>query len=134
LFSFANLILSIMLVQKFGLLGVAGATAFTQILFYAVVTPVLTSRAMKFSIIDYLKETYLKMIPASLMLFVILAYFDKFHPPTGYLMIIGQALLGAVLYLAVVYWTLLSASDRGRVKNITGKLTSKVSSKLPASR
>jgi len=61
LFSFANLILSIFLVQKY-------------VLFYAIVTPILTSRVMNFSLFDYVKSTYLRIIPASILLFVILKY------------------------------------------------------------
>ena len=106
MFSIANLILSILLVQKFGLIGVAAATAITQILFYAVVTPILTSRVIKFSLSDYLKKTYLRIIPASLLLFAILSYFAKYQPPTGFFSLIGQALIGAAFYLAVAYWTL----------------------------
>ena len=92
LFSIANLILSILLVQRFGLIGVAVATAFTQILFYSVVTPIITSKVIGFSLIGYIKETYLRVIPASLVLCAILLYFSKFNPPTGYLTLIGQGL------------------------------------------
>ena len=132
MFSIANLILSILLVQKFGLIGVAAATAITQILFYAVVTPILTSRVIKFSLSDYLKKTYLRIIPASLLLFAILSYFAKYQPPTGFLSLIGQALIGAALYLAVAYWTLLDSSERElanyQLKRLAAKLTQKLRS------
>jgi len=120
LFSVANLILSITLVQKFGLVGVAGATALTQILFYAVVTPIMTSKVINFSLVDYLKSTYLRILPASVILYVILVYFAKYHPPTGYLSLLGQALVGAFVYLTIAYFTLLDPAERE--KTVTIKL------------
>ena len=130
MFSIANLILSILLVQKFGLIGVAAATAITQILFYAVVTPILTSRVIKFSLSDYLKKTYLRIIPASLLLFAILSYFAKYQPPTGFFSLIGQALIGATFYLAVAYWTLLDSSERELANHQLKKLAAKLTNKL----
>ena len=129
-FSVANLILSILLVQKFGLIGVACATAITQILFYVVVTPILTSRVINFSLLDYVKKTYWRIVPASLVLFAVLTYFAKAHPPTGYLALIGQGLIGAVIYLAVAYWTLLDTGERQIAMHHGGRLASKVFDKV----
>lgn len=128
-FSFANLLLSIMLVQKFGLVGVATATAVTQILFYAVVTPVITSKVIKFSILDYVKQTYLRIIPASLVLVIILAYYAIHSPPTGYFSLIGQGLIGAIAYVTVAYVTLLDSSEREIAQKQISRLAKKFSSK-----
>lgn len=122
LFSVANLLLSIQLVQKFGLVGVASATAITQILFYAVVTPIMTSKLIDFSLLDYVKATYLRIVPASLVLYGILSYFAKFHPPTGYLTLLGPALLAAIAYLIVAYFTLLDTSERSYALEFGRKL------------
>jgi len=129
-FSIANLVLSIVLVQKFGLIGVAAATAITQILFYAVVTPYITSKTIKFSLLDYVKRTYLRSIPSSLLLFAILTYFAKYHPPTGYLTLIGAALVGAAAYMLVAYWTLLNAEERSMANAHIKKLAAKVFNKI----
>lgn len=125
-FSIANLILSIILVQKFGLVGVASATAITQILFYVVVTPILTSRVINYSLLDYVKQTYLRIIPASLVLFAILTYFIKTQPPTGFLSLLSQALIGAAAYLLVAYWTLLDSDERQLAIAQVGKVSNKV--------
>ncbi len=128
-FSVANLILSIMLVQKFGLVGVASATAITQILFYAVVTPILTSRVINFSLLDYIKRTYWRIVPASLVLFAMLYYFAENKTPTGYFSLLGQALTGAVVYVSIAYWTLLDADERQLVTHYGGRLTEKLMNK-----
>lgn len=130
LFSIANLILSITLVQHFGLVGVAGATAFTQILFYAVVTPIMTSKVINFSLIDYLKATYLRIVPASIILYLILLYFARHHSPTGYLSLLSQALIGAAVYLTVAYFTLLDKPERNYAHAAARKLTAKVVGKF----
>jgi len=124
-FSVINLILSILLVQKFGLVGVAAATAFTQIVFYAIITPILTSKVINFSLIDYVKETYLRIVPASLVLVVLLSYISKYHPPTGYITLIGPALIAAIIYLLVAFWTLLDSSEREYTSGIITRLISK---------
>ncbi len=124
-FSIANLILSIILVQKFGLVGVAAATATTQILFYVVVTPILTSRVINYSLLDYVKQTYWRVVPASLVLFAILTYFAKTQPPTGYLSLLGQALIGATVYIAIAYWTLLDKEERSLTMIQLGKVSNK---------
>ncbi len=133
IFSIANLILSILLVQKFGLIGVAAATAITQILFYAVVTPIMTSKVINFSLTDYFKKTYLRIVPASLLLFALLSWFAKYHPPGGFLSLIGLALIGAAAYLALAYWTLLDASERELANRQLKRLAEKIVSKLRGS-
>lgn len=125
-FSVANLILSIILVQKFGLIGVASATAITQILFYVVVTPILTSKVINFSLFDYIKQTYWRIAPASLILFAILSYFASQNPPTGYISLLGQALIGSAVYLVIAFWTLLNSEERQLALHYGGRLTNKV--------
>lgn len=124
-FSVANLALSIMLVQKYELIGVAAATAITQILFYGVVTPILTSKVMNFSLIDYFKQTYWRILPASLILFAILSYLGSHYPPTGFLSLIGLGLIGALVYLIAAYWTLLDSEERQLTLHYAGKVANK---------
>ena len=112
------------------MIGVAAATAITQILFYAVVTPIMTSRVINFSLTDYLKRTYLRVIPASLLLFAMLTYFANYHPPTGFLSLIGLALVGAAAYLVLAYWTLLDSTERKLANTQMQKLATKVLNKL----
>ena len=124
-FSIANLALSIMLVQKYELIGVAAATAITQILFYGVVTPILTSKVMNFSLADYFKQTYWRILPASLILFAILSYLGNQYPPTGFLSLIGLGLVGALVYVIVAYWTLLDSEERQLALHYAGKVANK---------
>lgn len=121
-FSVLNLILSILLIQKYGLVGVAVATAFTQITFYGVLTPILTSRVVKFSIRDYLTKTYLRIVPSSILLYVVLKYLAHLNPPDTYSRLLGQALIGTIVYLISIYWLLLDKQERGFVADKFGSL------------
>ena len=83
-FSLLNLFLSIVLVQQYGLVGVAMGTAFTQIMFFGIFTPILTSKVINSSLVDYFKRTYLRMLPSSILLFILLKYFSSVKTPESY--------------------------------------------------
>ena len=85
---------------------------------------------MNFSLLEYLKSTYLKVIPSSLVLVAVLMYFAKFHPPTGYFTLIGSAMIGAVIYLFVAYWTLLDQPERNQANDNVRKLVKKLVGKV----
>ncbi|OED44170.1 hypothetical protein AB833_02085 [Chromatiales bacterium (ex Bugula neritina AB1)] len=126
-FSVLNLILSIIFIQRYGLIGVAGATAFTQIVFYGIITPVLTSRVIGSSLLSYFKETYLRALPASVILLATLYWLARVDPPDSYLLLLSQALLAAAIYTVVCYWTLLNSPERQflieKVSAVTGRLS-----------
>jgi O-antigen/teichoic acid export membrane protein len=119
-FSILNLILSILLVQKFGLVGVAAGTAITQITLYGIVTPVLTLRAINASLLGYLKKTYFRILPSSALLFVLLKYLSTLKTPDSYAVLLGQAGVAAFVYLVSVYFTLLDSDER-QIINSGGK-------------
>ncbi len=131
-FSLLNLALSIVLVQKYGLIGVAIGTAITQCLFYGVITPVLTSRVINASLPTYLKETYLRIIPSALILFFSLKYFAHLNPPDTYFELLSQAAVAALLYVVSAYFILLGADEKEIVASGVRKVKSKVSGKFAA--
>ena len=126
-FSLLNLVLGIIFIQRYGLIGVAGATAFTQICFYGIITPILTSRVIGSSLLEYLRETYLRIVPASLVLLVMLVWFARVNPPDSYLLLISQALFAAVIYVFVCYWTLLNRQERQFLVEKVSVVTSRLS-------
>ena len=125
-FSFLNLILSIILIQRYGLVGVAVATAFTQISFYGVITPILTSRVIGSNLIAYFKDTYLRIVPSSLLLYLALVYLANYSTPDSYFSLLTQALCATTIYLVSIYWVLLNGSERefisSRVGDFIGRL------------
>jgi O-antigen/teichoic acid export membrane protein len=124
-FSILNLILSIILIQKYELVGVAIGTAITQILFYGVITPILTSRVIRSSLIRYFRDTYLRAIPSSILLFVVLKYLANNNAPDSYFELIGQALMAASLYAVVAYWTLLGSEERAYLSSTVSRFAAR---------
>ena len=125
-FSLLNLFLSIMLVQRFGLIGVAIGTAITQITFFGIVTPILTSRVINSSILDYLKQTYLRSIGPALLLYFSLKYLSGVAEPNTYGLLLLQAMGAAVVYLVSAYFLLLDSSERSIVLAAVQRLLGKI--------
>lgn len=111
-FSLLNLVLSIFLIQRYGLVGVAIGTAITQIIFYGIITPFLTSRVLESSLWAYCRDTYLRSIPSTIVLILMLIALSNQVAPFGYLMLLGQAFLSAMVYAFVAFFTLLTAAER----------------------
>jgi len=126
-FSFLNLIMSIILIQHFGLVGVAVATAITQILFYGVITPILTSRVIGSSLVAYFRDTYFRIVPSSVLLYIMLVYLARASTPDTYIALIGQALCAAAVYFVSVYWLLLNGAEREFLTSRAGDLLGRLS-------
>lgn len=124
-FSVVNLFLSIMLVQRYGLVGVAIGTALTQITFFGIVTPILASRAIDSNMLGYFKETYLRIVPSSLLLYFLLKYFSSVTVPESYLTLLLQALGATVVYLISTYYLLLDSGERTIVLSGVQRLLAK---------
>lgn len=122
-FAIVNLVLSIVLVQKMGLIGVAIATAFTQVVFYGFISPMLLNRALGISMARNLKETYARtLIPAAAMALVLLLLKSTYHIDS-FLELLSAGAVGGLVYMVLVYFTALSGEEKQWVNN-------KVSSRL----
>jgi len=114
-FAFFNLGLNILLVQDYGLVGVAAGTAITQGIFYGLVTPWLTTRVAGISLRWYLTTTYLRAAPSAVFLFAVLSFLKATFVVDGYIVLLAQASLGSVLYLGFVYLWQLDVEERAFV-------------------
>jgi O-antigen/teichoic acid export membrane protein len=111
-FSLLNLALSIVLIQFYGLVGVAIGTAITQVIFYGIITPILTSRVLGSSLWAYCRDTYVRSIPSTIVLILLLTALSNHNAPDGYVSLLGQALVSAVSYAFAAYFTLLTSEER----------------------
>ncbi|MEE9320255.1 MAG: oligosaccharide flippase family protein [Granulosicoccus sp.] len=111
-FAVANLSLSIYLVQDYGIVGVATATALTQGLFFGVITPILTNHRLSGNLWHYVKETYLRALIPGVVLYLGLIVVAQKIPPQSYLELISIALVAATLYLVLCWFMLLKQSER----------------------
>ena len=112
IFSFVNLALNILLVQRYGLLGIAAGTAITQIFFSAVLSPWMTNRLFDKSIVQYYLKTYIQSIPAALVLFGVLYALSSRWSPDGYLILFGEAIIASIAYLAATWFLFLNKNEK----------------------
>lgn len=124
--SVVNLILSIILVQQYGLVGVAIGAALPQILFYVLYVPRFTTRVIQRPLWLYVKDTYLKLLVPSSVLFASLFAFLELSYPDGYLILISQAIVCAALYLGAVYLFSLDSSEKARANAVFSKVKNKL--------
>lgn len=110
--SVVNLILSILLVQKWGIVGVALGAVIPQVIFYGLYVPWLTLRTIKISAWYYFRQTHLKGIIPSLVLFACLKYVATYHFPDGYIELLVSAAVCALIYLLFVFYIMLDRSEK----------------------
>ena len=112
LVSILNLILSITLIQKYGIIGVAIGAAIPQVLFNGLYVPWLTLNTLKMSKWFYFRHTYLVSIIPTMILFGALIILRNSYYPENYLELFALALMGAFLYLITVYFFMLDINER----------------------
>ncbi len=115
-FSFVNLGLNILLVQQYGLLGIAAGTAITQIFFSAIISPTMANRLFNRSVIQYYIKTYIQSIPAALILFGMLYVLSSRWSPDSYLILFGEAIIASIAYLGAIYFFFLNNKEKTFIK------------------
>jgi len=124
--SVINLILSIWLVQEYGLIGVAIGAAVPQLLFYILFVPSHTTKVIGMPMRVYLRGTYLRVLAPSLILFASLYAFLEFAYPDGYLILISEAIVCATLYLVAIYVFSLDRAEKDKVDATMKKIKAKL--------
>lgn len=115
--SILNLILSIMLVQKWGIIGVAIGAAIPQVLFHGLYVPWITLKILDMSAWDYFKKTYLLSIIPTFILLATLLLIREYQYPEGYFELLLSASLCTMAYLIAVYYFMLNSNEQVQVNN-----------------
>jgi O-antigen/teichoic acid export membrane protein len=120
-----NLILSIILVQSFGLTGVAlGTLLATLVAEFLLVMP-RACRAQGLGLWDFLRDAIWPTLPALVPCLGAAALMAYAQPPSNFGWIILQGGTAALLYYAAFYWTGLSRSERalvvGRARSVLNR-------------
>jgi len=110
--SVCNLALSIILVQKWGIVGVALAAAIPQVLFHGLYVPWLTLKTIGMPFRVYVYETHLKSFIPTMALGGSLYYVYNFHYPTSYLELLASAFCCTLFYLFLVMVLMLNKSEK----------------------
>jgi len=115
--SILNLVLSIALVQKWGIVGVAIGAAIPQIIFNGLYVPWMTLKIIDLSVWTYFKKTYLLSIVPTIVLFASLFFVRVNHDPQGYFELLFYALTCTVLYLITVYYFMLDSGEKKYIQD-----------------
>jgi hypothetical protein len=70
------------------------------------------SRVLGASLWAYCRDTYVRSIPSTIVLILLLTALSNHNEPDGYVLLLGQALVSAVSYAFVAYFTLLTSEER----------------------
>jgi O-antigen/teichoic acid export membrane protein len=107
-----NLTLSVVLVQQYGLAGVAIGTAAPQILMVAAILPRLLSQWVPINLRDYYLSTYVRPLAASLPFWAVCWWIAHVVRPANFLTFFVAITAGLVAYVVPCWLVVFSASER----------------------
>mgnify|MGYP001620198428 CR=1 FL=1 len=114
----ANLVLSIILVKKYGLMGVALGTAIPMFVIKLFVQPVYTCRVIKLSLsYYYIHLMGMSMVKSTIILGILWLAVRSFIMP-NYLHLALQITLCLILFTLVIFFAGLKSTERQYVKRI----------------
>jgi O-antigen/teichoic acid export membrane protein len=117
----ANLILSIILVRKMGLIGVAWGTVIPNLICSSFVVPFYTVRVLKMNLREYLLKAYLRPVICALPL-VAMGYAFSHVEAAPWLMFGAEALAMCVVFGAASYFLCLEPSQRAVLTSRLGAM------------
>lgn len=124
--SFVNLTLSILLVQKYGMVGVAIGTTIPQMILSGLIVPYQTCKIIETSPFHFFQMTYGKVAIPIIILLGSLIMLGNFIKPTSFLLIFSEAIACALVYFLSVFLFSLDGSERETAKATMKKFTSKL--------
>lgn len=123
---FFNLVLSIVLVQKYGLLGVALGTTIPQVFLFGIYVPLYTNSIIKQPIAVFFKKTYLKVLLPVLLLFGLLYYCNLYVTPDTYLMLLSEAITCVAIFLSVSLFLSFDTEEKQIIYSGLSKIRNKI--------
>jgi len=107
----ANLILSVILVRRIGIIGVAWGTVIPNLVVSSIVVPLYTLRVLGIGVKDYLMNAYLRPVLCALPV-AALGYRLSMIDSPSWLMFAAEALSMCGAFAAMSYFVCLSAQER----------------------
>lgn len=109
----ANLILSIVLVRRMGIFGVAWGTAIPMLFTSVILFPVYLCRVVKTPLIHFLREAYTLPIAITSPMVIVLLVLRLFVAQPSWLALIGQAAAGGAVYVVLFSWWFFTRDSIG---------------------
>ena len=110
----ANLVLSIVLAHRWGILGVALGTSIPMMGTTLLFLPLFICRLVEMPLRKFLAETYVAPILLCIPLALALALYRHLYPALGYMNLAGGMAVAAVVYGAAFGWWFLTMDSLGK--------------------
>lgn len=107
-----NLTMSVILVQIYGLIGVAIGTLVPHVVIAAIVLPKLLPRLLAVDVGTYYRNTYLRPLLASVPFWLACLAIDRKLAPASFLTFAGTVAAAMPIYFLPCWWIALSRDER----------------------
>ena len=123
-----NVVLSVVLIQKFGLIGVAIGTTLPQILIYGVFMFYYTNKCVNLSLWKYFIGVYAPVIIPSFLIFITGIMMKNFVNPDSFFILFFQASISAIIFIFSLYVFSLKKDEKDAVLNKIKRLLGRYAS------
>ena len=110
-----NLLLSLVLVQYYGIYGVAMGTLFSMVVLRLFIQPIYTCRAINLSLFEYYWNTIFLTAAKTLLPLSVYFYLITYKLEAQYINILSFAVLQVLLFVPISYFFILNSNERRRV-------------------
>jgi hypothetical protein len=107
-----NLLFSIVLLQFWGIIGVAVGTLIPQVIIVAGFLTFSTCRSLNVPVLDYYLSVYVRPLVASIPFWIACWYINSVIAPTLLPVFLGAVILALPLYVFPCYYLALSREER----------------------
>ena len=117
-----NVALSVVLVQYYGLVGVAVGTLIPHVLIATVVLPVFLPRLLSVNVWEYFQSTYFWPLVAGIPFALVCLAIERTLAPQTFVTFLASVAAGLPIYAAACWYLAFSAQERSTVAAELGRL------------
>jgi Na+-driven multidrug efflux pump len=117
-----NLCLSILLVRRMGVIGVAWGTAIPHIISTGIVLPYFTLRTVDMNVGYYFRKTYLMPIVCAIPVALLSYTLVHFSEPATWYALIADLLIQCLAFGLLGYFVCLNRGERGVLRQTLGRI------------
>ncbi|MCF6182103.1 oligosaccharide flippase family protein [Lutibacter sp.] len=110
--SILNVVLTVVLVKKYGIIGAAYSTCFALLSVYLIFNSILYHKILKLDMIRFIKETFSNKLWLGLMIASLLAYLISLFEIKGWLMLIFQFVIVTIVYIISIWFFGMNSSEK----------------------
>lgn len=107
-----NLILSLILIKKYGLIGAALGVAIPRLLNYSIFSAIYIKQAAKISLKEYFRQSFLPPLWTALPFVILLGLISKFLPPQNLWEFTLEVALSGLIFMLLAWNLCFSKEER----------------------